>query len=74
MGLQHLVLETDAPDIPPAWLHPPERRNRPGELVRIAQVLADLRGISPAQVAQATTANALRVLPRLSAAILIDAD
>ncbi|RBL79847.1 TatD family deoxyribonuclease [Streptomyces cavourensis] len=74
VGLQHLVLETDAPDIPPAWLHPPERRNRPGELARIAQVLADLRGISPAQVAQATTANALRVLPRLSAAILSDAD
>lgn len=74
VGLEHLVLETDAPDIPPAWLHPPERRNRPGELVRIAQVLAELRGITPAQVAHATTANAMRVLPRLPAAILADAD
>ena len=74
VGLQHLVLETDAPDIPPAWLHPPQRRNRPGELPRIAQVLADLRGISAGQVAHATTANALRVLPRLSAAILADDD
>ncbi|AKP89961.1 DNAase [Achromobacter xylosoxidans] len=72
VDLRHLVLETDAPDIPPAWLHPPQRRNRPGELARIAQVLAGLRGITPAQVAQATTANALRVLPRLSAAILAD--
>ena len=72
IDLRHLVLETDAPDIPPAWLHPPQRRNRPGELARIAQALAALRGISPAQVAQATTANALRVLPRLAAAILAD--
>ena len=36
VALEHLVLETDAPDIPPAWLHPPDRRNRPGELARIA--------------------------------------
>lgn len=71
--LRHLVLETDAPDMPPTWLHPPRRRNRPGELVRIAQALADLRGISAAQVARETTANALRVLPRLSAAVLADA-
>lgn len=74
VGLEHLVLETDAPDIPPAWLHEPDRRNRPGELARIAQVLAELRGITPAQVAHATTANAMRVLPRLPAAILADAD
>ncbi|MOA56259.1 putative deoxyribonuclease YjjV [compost metagenome] len=74
VDLAHLVLETDAPDIPPAWLHPPQRRNRPGELARIADVLAELRGISPAQVAHATTANAMRVLPRLPAAILADAD
>ena len=74
VDLAHLVLETDAPDIPPAWLHPPQRRNRPGELARIAGVLADLRGITVAQVAHATTANAMRVLPRLPAAILADAD
>ncbi|KAG1245042.1 hypothetical protein G6F65_021458 [Rhizopus arrhizus] len=74
VDLAHLVLETDAPDIPPAWLHPPQRRNRPGELARIAGVLADLRGITAAQVAHATTANAMRVLPRLPAAILADAD
>ena len=74
VDLAHLVLETDAPDIPPAWLHPPQRRNRPGELVRIAAVLAELRGITSAQVAHATTANAMRVLPRLPAAILTDDD
>ena len=63
VALEHLVLETDAPDIPPAWLHPPDRRNRPGELARIADTLATLRGLTPEQVARATSANALRVLP-----------
>ncbi len=69
-----LVLETDAPDIPPQWLyrpaavrqqHPPAR-NEPAELPRIAQVLADLRGWSLSETARFTTANARRVLPRLA--------
>ncbi len=69
-----LVLETDAPDIPPQWLyrpaavrqqHPPAR-NEPAELPRIAQVLADLRGWSLSETARITTANAGRVLPRLA--------
>ncbi len=69
-----LVLETDAPDIPPQWLyrpaavrqqHPPAR-NEPAELPRIAQVLADLRGWSLSETARVTTANARRVLPRLA--------
>ncbi|WP_459614303.1 TatD family hydrolase [Bordetella sp. 2513F-2] len=64
--LANLVLETDAPDIPPAWLHPPRRRNRPGELARIAGVLAELRGLTLPEVAQATTDTARRVLPRLA--------
>lgn len=65
IGLEHLVLETDAPDIPPAWLHEPDRRNASFELPRIAQVLAQLRGVPVARIAEATTANARRVLPRL---------
>jgi len=56
-----IVLETDAPDIPPAWLA--GRRNAPGELPRIAGELAALRGISVAAVAAMTAANARRVLP-----------
>ena len=67
IGLEHLVLETDAPDIPPAWLHRPNRRNDPAQLPRIAQVLAELRGIELHEIARATTANARRVLPRLPA-------
>lgn len=60
-----LVLETDAPDIPPAWLS--GRRNTPAELPRIAAVLAELRGVSAAEIAALTTANALTALPGLAA-------
>ncbi|VCU72274.1 putative deoxyribonuclease YjjV [Pigmentiphaga humi] len=66
MPLEALVLETDAPDIPPAWLQRENRRNAPFELPRMAQVLAQLRGLDEAGVAAATTANAMRVLPRLA--------
>ena len=63
LPLEAIVLETDAPDIPPAWLH--GGRNAPGELPKIAETLAKLRGISMAELAAATTANARAVLPRL---------
>jgi TatD DNase family protein len=70
-----LVLETDAPDIPPHWLYrtAEERaagqvsRNEPAELPRIAAVLAQLRGWTPAQTAAITAANTRRALPRLAA-------
>jgi TatD DNase family protein len=72
---QALVLETDAPDIPPHWLYrtAAERaaggtcRNEPSELPRIAQTLAALRGWTPEQTARQTAANADAVLPRLAA-------
>lgn len=71
---QALVLETDAPDIPPQWLYrsAAERaagqfsRNEPAELPRIAAELAALRGVDLAVLAAQTSANALRVLPRLA--------
>ncbi|PUE11440.1 DNAase [Limnohabitans sp. T6-5] len=71
-----LVLETDAPDMPPHWLYQtaeqralglPQGRNSPAELPRIAQQLAQLRGMPLAALAQLTTANAQRALPRLAA-------
>ncbi len=65
--LSDLVLETDSPDIPPAWLHAPNRRNTPGQIPRIAQALADLRGVSVDEVAEQTGATARRVMPRLAA-------
>ncbi len=71
-----VVLETDAPDIPPQWLYrtaeqraagAPQGRNEPGELPRIAQTLAALRGWGLAETAHCTTANAKIALPRLAA-------
>ncbi|MEF8703851.1 MAG: TatD family hydrolase [Candidatus Accumulibacter sp. UW26] len=63
LPLSAIVLETDAPDMSPAWLA--GARNTPAELPRINAVLAELRGIDPGEVARVTTANALAVLPRL---------
>ncbi|RJG06474.1 TatD family deoxyribonuclease [Noviherbaspirillum cavernae] len=59
-----LVLETDAPDISPAWVHP--KRNSPEELPRIGRVLAELRGVSDEEIAAMTARNARSVLPRLA--------
>lgn len=63
LPLESIVLETDAPDIPPAWLN--RGRNSPAELAPIAEVLAQLRGLSRDEIVVATTANARRVLPGL---------
>ena len=69
-----IVMETDAPDIPPHWLYTtaearaqgqPQGRNEPGELPRIGAELAALRGVSAADWADLSTANALAALPRL---------
>jgi TatD DNase family protein len=71
---ESLVVETDAPDIPPHWLYTPaedraagvpQGRNEPGELPRIAQTLAELRGLSLTDLAALTSANAQTALPRL---------
>jgi TatD DNase family protein len=76
LPLSAIVLETDAPDIPPHWLYQTaeqraqgaaQGRNSPAELPRIAQVLAQLRGVSLADLAAATSSNACRVLPQLAA-------
>lgn len=76
LPLSALVLETDAPDIPPQWLYVPaaERAtgaaqgiNHPRELPRIGAVLAALRGLPAVELARATSDNARRVLPRLAA-------
>jgi TatD DNase family protein len=64
LPLAAIVLETDAPDIPPAWLE--RSRNEPGELPRIAAVLAELRGLPLADVVAASSANARAVLSALS--------
>lgn len=60
-----LVLETDAPDIPPQWVH--QGRNQPGELPRIAEALAALRDRPVEETIAMCARNAFRVLPRLAA-------
>ncbi|MBA4093829.1 MAG: DNAase [Candidatus Accumulibacter sp.] len=66
LPLDAVVLETDAPDMPPAFLG--GARNAPQHLPRIAAELAGLRGLAVEDVVQATSRNARAVLPRLSAA------
>lgn len=65
LPLEAIVLETDAPDIPPSWLGH-QGRNQPAELQRIAAVLAEIRGCDMGTIATATTQNALDILPGLA--------
>lgn len=60
LPLEAIVLETDSPDIPPEWIG--RGRNEPAELARIAQALAELRGIDAATLAWQTSINAQAVL------------
>lgn len=64
LPLDSIVLETDAPDIPPAFIG--KARNSPEYLPRIAETLAELRGLTVAEVVAATTANARAILKGLA--------
>ncbi|MBW8758816.1 MAG: TatD family hydrolase [Burkholderiales bacterium] len=73
-----IVLETDAPDIPPTWLYRtmgereahspplPQARNEPAEVARIAQAFAQLRGVPLDELAATTRSNAIAVMPKLA--------
>ena len=83
LPLEAIVLETDSPDIQPQWLYrtqaqraagEPQGRNEPGELPRIAEVVAGLRGMERSALAEATTRNAAAALPRLASLIGLSAD
>jgi TatD DNase family protein len=74
LPLEAIVLETDAPDMPPHWLYKTaaqraagelQGRNEPAQLPRIAQVLADLRGISLEVLSQTVWDNSLAALPKI---------
>lgn len=74
LPLEAIVMETDAPDIQPHWLYRTQAqreageaqgRNEPGELPRMAEVVAGLRGIGIDALADATTRNAVEALPKL---------
>ena len=64
LPLESIVTETDAPDIPPAWLKEEGGRiNQPALLPRIARQLADIRGISEEAFSKAVWQNAMQALP-----------
>lgn len=65
MPLEWLLLETDAPDQPDAAIR--GQRNEPARLPVVLETIARLRGVTPSEVAAATSANAERLfaLPRL---------
>ncbi len=57
--MERVLLETDSPHLAP----PPHRggRNEPAYLVRVAETLAELRGVPVEEAARATTENARRL-------------
>ncbi len=73
LPLASIVLETDAPDIPPRWLYTPvgerlqgkiAQKNTPIELPRIGAVLAHLRGVDAKLIAHQTTQNVKTLFAR----------
>ena len=59
VGLEHLVLETDAPYLAPVPHR--GRRNEPAYLLLVAEKIAALKQVAVATVAEVTAANAARV-------------
>ena len=57
IGVAHLVLETDAPYLSPVPFR--GKRNEPSYLMHIAESLAVTKGITVAELASLTTANAI---------------
>ncbi|WP_256658028.1 TatD family hydrolase [Pseudomonas sp. D(2018)] len=59
LPLEDIVLETDSPDMAPA-MHP-YGRNSPEFLPDICEALAEIRGVTPEELAAASTRNACEV-------------
>jgi TatD DNase family protein len=69
--LERLVLETDAPDLSPEPLR--GTVNEPANLLWSARAVAALKGVTPEEVEEATTANVLRAL-KLAKEYLLETD
>ncbi len=65
LPLDRLLVETDAPFLAPVPMR--GKSNEPAFVVHTAEKLAELRGITYAEVAAATTANFKRLFTKLSA-------
>lgn len=73
--IESIVLETDAPDMPPHWIYKTaeqraegelQGRNGPMELVRIAAEIALIRGVDVDEFARVTVENTVHALPNLA--------
>lgn len=64
MPLDRLLVETDAPFLAPEPLR--GQRNEPANVRYVAEEIARLRGISPAELAEASSANFCRLFPSTS--------
>jgi TatD DNase family protein len=60
--LERLLVETDAPYLAPTPFR--GKRNEPAFVVHTAAMLAELKGVSPAAIAEATTDNFFRLFTR----------
>jgi TatD DNase family protein len=60
LPIESMVLETDAPDIPPDFVG--HGRNEPAFLPRIAQILSELRAQPVDEIAKNTSQNATNIL------------
>ncbi len=60
--LERLLVETDAPYLAPQPVR--GKRNEPAFVVHTASMLAELKGVSPAELADTTTANFFRLFAK----------
>ena len=61
--MDRLLVETDAPYLAPQpWRG---KRNEPAYVTHTLQVLAELKGVSPAEMAATTTANFRRLFSKV---------
>ena len=59
IGMDNIVLETDAPYLPPVPFR--GKRNESSYIVYVAEKMAEIKGIGPDEVARITTTNALKI-------------
>ncbi|MCI0599112.1 MAG: TatD family hydrolase, partial [Beijerinckiaceae bacterium] len=65
--LDRLLVETDAPFLAPVPYR--GRRNEPAFVAATAQMLAEVKGITPLSIAAETSANALRLFSKMPAPV-----
>lgn len=63
LPIECIVLETDAPDMPPSWVY--QANNYSHYLPRIAQSLMEMRGMDAAALSAQIRDNTLMVLPKV---------